>query len=73
MEVTLARGGKSVRLVDAGLRIAAQQFDGDPQAGARYLGTTGFPAKTLEEVTAHYERMGWTRTTTDNPDTKADS
>lgn len=68
----LTRDGKHVRLVDAGNRIAAQLFDGNPEHGAPYLGTTRFPAKTLDEVTAHYERMGWAKTP-DTDNLKAES
>ena len=71
----LIRDGKHVRLfsTEAG-NVLAQRFDGDPALGARYVGSTGFAAKTLEQVTAHYERMGWTKTTTpDTTDLKAES
>jgi hypothetical protein len=71
----LARDGKHLRLTATeGGNVIAQRFDGDPALGARYVGSTGFAAKTVAEVTAHYERMGWTRTTTpDTNETKADS
>lgn len=64
--VGLTRDGKHVRLVStAGGNVIAQRFDGDPDIGARYVGSTGFAAKTLEDVTAHYQRMGWTLHDTD--------
>jgi hypothetical protein len=71
--VTLTRDGKHVRLAAVTGQIAAQRFDGDPAAGATYLGTTRFPAKTLDEVVAHYERMGWQQATTPDIETKAES
>lgn len=74
-ETTLVRDGKHLRLLERpGCCVIAQRFDGDPELGASYLGTTYFPAKTLDEVTAHYERMGWAPATTpDNHDPKAES
>ncbi len=71
----LTRDGKHVRLVATeGGNVVAQRFDGDPALGARYLGSTGFAAKTLDEVAAHYVRMGWAKTTTpDTTDLKAES
>ena len=57
---TLTRDGCHLRLTVTGNKVIAQRFDGDPDAGGRYLGMVSHPApKTLSEVTAYYELHGW--------------